>query len=209
MLPVLGGHASAEQVVSERAAHVVVGLATEHVVTHVVLIDIPAISTLEDPVGEALAPRNFRPEAEPQRHRREAMHGGVNGVPYDSVKKHRWQQDGERLLWRPPHEQVGWQHARQHLDCHDERRRPVEGCATVHICIQCLRHRVCPPTLVVLEAHVVVRLSVVLDVAVAWHLAAGCRLTSELGVDILEFIEIVGTVELEVLEIAMRHILIQ
>eukprot|EP00966_Prymnesium_polylepis_P330200 7385862-Prymnesium_polylepis.2 len=179
-------------------------------VPHVILVDEPAIRALEDPPGEGLAPRHRpRPEAKLERDRREAVHRRVDRIPHDCVNEHGGQQDGERRARAPPHEHIGGEDARHHLYCHNHRGRPVEGCAAERVRIEGFRHHVRPPARVVLERHIVVRLSMMLDVAVTRQLVVLGRLASEPREKILQFQEIPWTVELKVLEVAMRHVLIQ
>ena len=90
------------------------------------------------PLGECRASGELRAEAVRQADGRQAVHRRMDGVPHDRVEEHARQQDGERLERAPPHEHVGGEDARRHLDRHDQRRRPVEGRATEHVLVECL-----------------------------------------------------------------------
>mmetsp|Transcript_2865 Transcript_2865/g.8476 ORF Transcript_2865/g.8476 Transcript_2865/m.8476 type:complete len:384 (+) Transcript_2865:68-1219(+) len=159
-----GRDVRAKQVVGERAADIVVGLAAEDVVALVVLVDVLEVGRvaqpLQRPARRAILQLDWR----------QAVHGRVEHVPHQRVHQHARQKHGKRLEQSKSEQRKHGQRARQHLDRHHPGDRPREGGAASNVRVERSGRLGLPPALVLLEGHVVVRLGVVLDVSPALEL---------------------------------------
>mmetsp|Transcript_34780 Transcript_34780/g.69297 ORF Transcript_34780/g.69297 Transcript_34780/m.69297 type:complete len:306 (-) Transcript_34780:94-1011(-) len=149
----------AQDVVHHRAAHIVVALPAEHVVALMVLVDgteVGRVAQDSDPVARGTY-ANW--------HAWEAVHRRVQHVPNEGVYEHAGQQDGKRLEQAEAEQRKDRQRRGQHLDRHQARDWPGEGSAAEPIRVQRGGCLCLSPPVILLERHVVVRFSVMLNMS--------------------------------------------